>query len=83
MPDRSGSQSLDDGINRCLILLRNYQSMLALYEVIKANEMLKLSPNYNTVCAALIQKGRAIHEALSYAQMDLFSLVHWASDAEQ
>lgn len=81
-PNKSGSQAIDDGINRCLILLRNYQNMLALYEVIKANEMLKLSPNYDAVCGALIIKGRAIHESLSYAQMDLFSLVHWAPDAE-
>lgn len=74
---KSGSQQIDDNINRCLILMKNYTMMLALYEHVKANEMLKLSPNYAAICSALISKGRAVHEALSFAQMDLFSLVPW------
>jgi len=71
----SGSQRIDDLMNNCITLMRNYQAMLGLYEHIKANEVLCLSPNYDIICNALIKKGRTVHEALMKEQFELFSMI--------
>lgn len=74
---KNGTQRIEDQIHQCIVLMDNYAAMLSLYEHIKANEVLKLSPNYEIICQSLIAKGRAVHEQLSMAQLDLFSLPNW------
>jgi len=65
---------INNAIDDLIALQVAYDGARALYETIKSDEMLALSPNAEIISAALVSKGRGLKAALHHKLWELYSL---------
>lgn len=65
--------SVADEIVRLAYLLDYYQALRGLYEALKFNEVLSLSPNYDLCMAAVVAVGKEAAESYQQAVLDYFT----------
>jgi len=72
--DRSHFRSakLDSDLVALKNLYDEYQQLRSLFEALKLNDMLQMSPNYDPVIGRLVQMGIASREAFQQKVLDVF-----------